>query len=74
MASEGRLLTKDNSAEIAEWCGGRMVPEKDSLTGLPVGIGINLLCGDEVKRASVGDVIIRNHNGTFDVNKTRYGL
>lgn len=69
MASESRTVTKDNAAAIANWCGGRVVEEIDPFDG-STSPGINVLChgkGGPVKRASVGHMVIRQSNGTFDV-------
>jgi hypothetical protein len=64
---ECRTLTADNAEEIAQWCNGRVVTEYDALDHSVSSPGINLLCGEEVERASVGDVIIEK-NGTFHVS------
>lgn len=64
---QARTLTAVNVMEIAEWCNGLIVTEHDALDHSAVSPGINLRCGDEVKRASVGSVIICKFDGTFDV-------
>lgn len=69
MASEARTVTEKNASDIAEWCGGNLVIEHDALDHSVTSPGINLLCGEEVKRASVGDIVIRNNDGTFSVFK-----
>lgn len=65
---EGRTLTAGNAEELAEWCNGIVVIEHDALDHSVSSPGINLQCGEEVKRASVGDTIV-NNNGTFSVIK-----
>lgn len=62
-----RTLTAANASEIAEWCDGMLVEEHDALDHSAVQPGINIQCGDDVKRASVGSVVIRKFDGTFDV-------
>jgi hypothetical protein len=51
------------------WCHGSPVIEHDALDHTVTSPGINVLCGDEVKRASLGDFIFRNEDGSFDVAK-----
>lgn len=65
---ESRTLTALNAEEVAEWCRGIVVTEHDPLDHSATSPGINLQCGDEVKRASVGDNIICR-NGVFEVLK-----
>lgn len=69
MSFEARTLTAENAAELAEWCGGRLVTEIDALNHSATSPGINVPCGDEVERASVGDTILRNSHGHFQVLK-----
>lgn len=69
MSSEARTLTHENAAEVAEWCNGKIVKEHDALNHSVTSPGINIQCGDEIKRASVGDVVIRKSDGTFEVYK-----
>lgn len=69
MGSEARILTVENATYIASWCKGRLVNEQDALSPHINTPGINVPCGDEVKRASVGDTVIRKNDGTFDVFK-----
>lgn len=66
---EARTLTKENAVEIAEWCDGILVEELDSLDHSATSPGINLMCVVSVQRASVGDVIIRGHDGKFRIYK-----
>jgi len=69
MTSEGRILIHSNANELAHWCGGKLVVEQDALNSEVTSPGINVPVGDEVKRASVGDVIIRKDDGSFDIFK-----
>jgi hypothetical protein len=69
MSSEARTLTANNADELAAWCGGRAVVEHDALDHEKTSPGINVPVGlfSEVKRASVGDTILREMNGSFKV-------
>jgi hypothetical protein len=71
MTSEARTVTANNAKELAEWCGGRAVVEHDALDSGITSPGINVPVGKGigVKRASMGDVIVQKHDGTFDVVK-----
>lgn len=70
MASEAKTLTVRNAEELADWCGGKLVLEHDALDDGKTSPGINVPCkGLSVKRASVGDMITRTHDGVFDVIK-----
>lgn len=55
---------------VSVWCGGIIVHEIDPETDdrYPA---LNVQCGDEVKRASLGDTVVKNMDGTFDVKKPR---
>jgi hypothetical protein len=63
-----RLVTATNAAELAQWCGGRLVQETDALDSSKSQPGINVPVGESVQRASVGDAI-HEENGTFRVQK-----
>jgi hypothetical protein len=69
MSSQARILTNDNGRELAHWCGGRLVAEHDALDDSKTSPGINVPVGNDVQRASVGDTIIRKHDGTFEIFK-----
>lgn len=51
---------------VSVWCHGIIVEEIDPEINerYPA---LNLQCGDEVKRASLGDWIVKNSDGVFDV-------
>lgn len=72
MASEARTLSTANVDELAEWCGGKTVVEYDALDSAQSFPGINVPVGKGlgVKRASLGDTIIQNNDGTFQVFKS----
>jgi hypothetical protein len=67
MGSEGRTLSELNAAEIAQWCQGSVVTEHDALDHDRTQPAVNVQCGDIVKRARLGDMVIRKNDGTFDV-------
>jgi hypothetical protein len=71
MVSEGRILTHGNGWELASWCGGGLVTEHDALDESKTSPGINVPVGDGVQRASLGDTIIRKHDGTFEIFKNQ---
>jgi hypothetical protein len=69
MASEGRTITESNAYDIARWCGGTLVTQHDALDHSKTIPGVNVPIGDEVERASLGDMVIRNHDGSYQINK-----
>lgn len=64
---EGMVLTSENAESVAAWCGGVIVSEYDAIEHSISFPGINIQCGSEVKRASVGQVVILKDDGSFDV-------
>lgn len=70
MGSEGKVVTKENAEELAKWCGGKIVIEHDAIIHTITNPAINVPVEDGVKRAHVGDIIIKKENGTFDVYST----
>jgi hypothetical protein len=69
MEPEARSVRYDNARELEEWCGGVAVVEIDAVDPDQSSPGINVPVKGEVKRASLGDMIIRHSDGTFDVYK-----
>lgn len=65
---EAMLLTPELVKAVAAWCGGVEVEEINPETQerYPA---LNVQCGDEVKRASMNDWVIRKVDRTFDVLK-----
>lgn len=63
-----RYVTVANAAELAEWCGGRLVTEKNDEDPGKTQPGINVPTDNGVERACVGDTIIE-HKGSFSVQK-----
>lgn len=69
MTSEQRAVTDVNAAELAEWCGGKAVIEHDALDHSKTFPAVNVPVGEDVERASLGDIIIKNDDGSFRVFK-----
>jgi hypothetical protein len=67
VSSEAKTLNENNAEELAAWCGGRSVVEHDALDDSKTSPGINVPVGQDVQRASLGDTIIRKHDGTFEI-------
>lgn len=67
MASEARVVSKYNIAGVAEWCGGVVVIEHDSLDHSITNPALNLRTTKEIERAHIGDTIIKNHDGSFSI-------
>lgn len=61
------LLQTDNAGVIAAWAKAIMVEEIDPVDSNIKFPGLNVQCGDTVKRASVGDYVIKHDDGTYDV-------
>lgn len=69
MGSEARVVSASNIEEVAEWCGGKVVTEIDDLDRSVTNPAMNLRTIKEIERAHIGDTIIKNHNGTFQLWK-----
>jgi hypothetical protein len=67
MGAEARTVTPDTAYAISVWCGGVLVEEINAVDPSKSQPGINVPCGNEVKRASVGSAVVLKHDGTFDV-------
>jgi hypothetical protein len=67
--SEAKIVTRENALAIANWCRGKPVVEHDALDHSITSPGINVPIKGGVKRASLGDMIIRNDDGTFEILK-----
>lgn len=71
MSREAKSLTSENAVEIANWCIGLYVLQTDALDpsiSLP---SVNVSTAQGIVRAQPGDMVIRNHDGSFDVEKRR---
>lgn len=69
MGSEARLVSEANIQEVAEWCGGSIVTEHDGLDHSATNLAFNVQTTKEIERAHIGDTVIKNHNGTFQLWK-----
>lgn len=78
MALESRTVTEGNAQELAEWCGGLYVNEHDPFDHGKMFPGINVPVGPvrqmNVKRASLGDSILKHSDGTFEVIRNLKGM
>ncbi len=63
---EAVQLTAENIAEVAEWCQGKPVVEKDAFDSSKVYAALNVPSW-VTTRASEGDYIIKDGLGTFHV-------
>lgn len=62
-------LTGDNVTVISMWAHAMAVEEVDPFDEKQKFPALNVQCGDAVKRASLGDVVIKHGDGTYDVLK-----
>lgn len=69
MASEAKTVSLMNVGLVAAWCEGKLVTEHDSLDHSVTNPAINLQTESGIERAYVGDTIIKNHNGTYQIWK-----
>ena len=69
MGSEAKLVSASNIGEVAEWCGGVVVTEHDSLDHSITNPALNVGTIKGIERVHIGDTLIRNHNGSFQVWK-----
>lgn len=72
MGAESRIVTVRNVDELSQWCGGRVVVQQDALNPNSTHPAINVQTDEGVERAQVGDMLIRNHDGSFAVIKREY--
>jgi hypothetical protein len=54
---------------VAVWCGGVVIIEHDAIDHSVTNPALNLGTINGIERAHIGDTIIRNHNGTFQIWK-----
>lgn len=69
MGSEARLVSASNIEEVAEWCRGVVVTEHDGLDHSITNPALNVGTITGVERVHIGDTLIKNHNGSFQVWK-----
>lgn len=63
---EANLLTPNNAAAVALWCGGVLVEEQDALNHEDKYVAINVPTAHGMKRAQEGTWIVRKPTGDFD--------
>lgn len=61
------LLTADNVTVVSVWAHAVIVEEVDPTDPERRAPALNVQCGDEVKRASIGDHVVQHSDGSFDV-------
>lgn len=64
-----QTLTADNVTVVSVWAHAVIVQEIDPFDSELSFPGLNVQCGDTVKRASLGDTVIYHQDGTYDVLK-----
>lgn len=69
MGAEAQLVSEANIGAVAEWCGGVVVTEHDALDHSATNPALNLGTINGIERAHIGDTIIKNHNGSFQIWK-----
>lgn len=69
MGAESRIISSTNADELADWCGGRVVIQQDPENDNSTVPGINVPTVNGVKRAQVGDMLMRDHTGAFRIIK-----
>lgn len=69
MAFEARTVSASNVEEVAVWCMGVVVEEHDAFDHTATNPAINLRTETEIERAHIGDTIIKNNSGTFQIWK-----
>ena len=62
-------ISKENCAEVAEWCGGEVVTEHNAMDHEVTYCGINVPTINGVERASQTDFIIKNSRGEVSVER-----
>jgi len=63
------VVEADNASVLADWCDGVAVEEIDPFNANIKFPALNVPCGDNVKRASLGDYVLKHDDGSFDVKK-----
>jgi len=69
MGSVARTVTEANIREVAAWCDGVMVTEIDPFDSAATNPAFNVRTIKEIERVHIGDTIVQNHNGTFQLWK-----
>lgn len=66
---QAMLLSPELVTVTSVWCSGVVVEEIDPFDDGKRFPALNVPCGDQVKRASLGDYVIKHSDGSFDVKK-----
>lgn len=61
------LISPETIKVVSVWANGVIVEEIDPIDDSKRYPALNVQCGDEVKRASLGDYVVKGKDGTFDV-------
>lgn len=69
MSSVARTVSEANIEEVAVWCGGAVVTEHDALDHAVTNPALNVQTVNGIERAHIGQTIIKNHDGTFQIFK-----
>lgn len=64
---ESMMLSPETVTVVSVWCHAKIVEEIDPHDSSKRYPALNVQCGDEVKRASLGDYVVRLPDGKFDV-------
>jgi hypothetical protein len=67
---DAHMLQGDNVTVISSWCRGLIVEEIDPFDNESRYPALNVQCRGGVKRASLGDYVIKHEDGSFDIRKT----
>lgn len=62
---EAMQLTRDNMADVAEWCGGKATESLASAPGRGLAEKVYILAQNEMMQADYGDYIIKDTQGEF---------
>lgn len=66
---QAQELSSGNVTILSSWTNGMVVNEYDPFDNAKSQPGLNVQCGYTVKRASLGDFVIKYSDGRFDVLK-----
>jgi hypothetical protein len=64
---QSMMLSPETVTIVSVWCHAAIVEEIDPFDSTKRYPALNVQCGDEVKRCSLGDYVVKKDDGTFDV-------
>jgi hypothetical protein len=64
---EAVQLSKENLTEVAEWCDGQVVAERNAIDPEITYVGLNLMTFSGVARATETNYIVKDTIGSFHV-------